>query len=127
MPDNRTAMLVELCRVLYGFNLDTDNAWNNNGAVCQPGKFQGEPIETLYFWDQYLQGSGEAIGDWTVFPVDPTEQQVFALDKATRYFAVRETSDGFVIRAEMTEAEYTQICDEADAAGDEFAENNATD
>lgn len=111
MSDNRTALLVELCRIMRDYELDVDNAWTNHGTVASPGKFEGEPIETLYYHSRSLNGMGEPIGDWDVFEVDDTERQIFGLAPTTTHMAIREDSQGFTLHTEMTREEYQQVVD----------------
>lgn len=111
MSDNRMTLLIELCRILRDYGLNTDNAWTDGGRVALPGKLEGEPIETLYYYSATLNGMGEDVGDWSVHGVDATERQVFGFAPETAYIAIREDGNGFVHRAEMTEREYAAWCD----------------
>lgn len=122
MSDNRTALLCEVCRIMRDYGLDVDAAWTDQGTVAHPGKFECEPIETLYYHSAMLNGAGEHVGDWSVHTVDDTERQIFGLDADTAYVGIREDNSGFVIHAEMTEAKYQQILNEAqeDDTGEDF-------
>lgn len=82
-----------------------------DGYVTTPGKFEGEPIEAIYFYELALDGGADEMlydGDTPidVFHVDDDDRLVWGLDDATRYVAVWETDQGFVEFAEWTEDEY---------------------
>ena len=48
--------------------------------VAGPGKFEGEPIETLFYFEQMLDGDGEWVGRW-VDPDDETDDEpMFSAD-----------------------------------------------
>ncbi len=52
------------------------NAAANNG----PGKFECEPAETFYFYDAYMNGGGEYIGDdCQAFEPTAEEREAFNL------------------------------------------------
>lgn len=88
-----------------------------DGCITQPGKFEGEPIHTVYFWGWLLQGEGDttyepcehdgqdvdcdcdAEADFTVFHVGAGDEEAFPVTlagAAGRDIAVREDSQGFV-------------------------------
>lgn len=115
MSDNRTALLVEMCRIMRDYGLDVDNAWDDKGRVAMPGKFQGEPVETLWFHSEWVNGNGEMLGEWAVMTVDETERQIFGFGPATTHVGIREDDTGFVFRCELTRQEYNQACDAAQA------------
>jgi hypothetical protein len=70
----------------------------------QPGRFEGEPPETVYFWEAVLNGDGDGLDDSTVFRVNALEAYAFELARGD-YYVVRERSDGFVVGESMTAAD----------------------
>ena len=81
------------------------------GHVRNPGKFEGESIATLYYYDAYLNG-GEV-----VFEVSDEEKQAFDIESSFVYLA--ESNDRFV------SLEFYDTRDEAeerDAEGGDYLE-----
>ena len=67
-----------------------------------PGKFEAEPPETKYFYEQMLNGDGEELyhpdnEDYmaTVFHITSEESDAFGLADS-RIFMLREDTQGFV-------------------------------
>lgn len=77
-----------------------------------PGRFEGEPWYTPYFWDQVLDGLGdeplyegdEVRADFLVVTED--EREAFGLDATTVYVALVYSSNGFISLEEFTAAEH---------------------
>jgi hypothetical protein len=61
--------------------------FSRNGIVTSPGKFEGETIATLYYYDAFLNS------DDTVFEVSDEEKSAFGIDSPFVYLA--ESNDGF--------------------------------
>lgn len=60
-----------------------------------PGKFQGEPPETVYYYYLMMDGESDYAGiGWDAFRVTPEEAQTF--DIKGPFFAIEETDQGFV-------------------------------
>lgn len=80
--------------------------FNRHGIVTSPGKFEGESIATLYYYDCFLNG-----GD-TIFDVSQEESDAF--DIQSKFVYLQESNDGFVSlvcfdfqeQAEAYQAEY---------------------
>jgi hypothetical protein len=62
--------------------------FTRQGIVTSPGKFEGESIATLYYYDAYMNG-GEV-----VFEVSAEEKQAFDIE--TPFVYLKESNDGFV-------------------------------
>jgi hypothetical protein len=61
----------------------------NHSAITNPGKFEGEGIATLYYYDCYLNG-GEG-----VFQVTDEERKEFKLSPTDKWVYLAESNDGF--------------------------------
>jgi hypothetical protein len=78
-----------------------------------PGKFEGEPPETAYFYDQWANGDGEdhcptatdnETGTmYTVFKVDAEESEAFDLPVGA-YVVLWEDPQGFVMTHVINES-----------------------
>ena len=86
------------------------------GRMCySPGKFESEPMETLYFYNEMLDGGGEIIEDpmteqiYTVFEITDDERKFFDFKENIRYFAISESDQGFAYGSALTEGDYTEI------------------
>jgi len=68
----------------------------------QPGKFEGEPAYTLYFWNYYLNGGSddEMEGDTLVsrFKVTKADKWLFPELRLGQVIRLYESNDGFVCR-----------------------------
>lgn len=73
-----------------------DHEWNPSGRVSSPGKFLGEPLETLYFYDAFLNGDGRGNEEATFFDLTEIEKQVFVAPPGATSYMVLETNEGFV-------------------------------
>ena len=70
-----------------------------------PGKFEAEPPETRYFYEQMLNGDGDdlymdtdnedPIYHATIFHITPEESDAFGLADS-RIYMIREDNQGFV-------------------------------
>ncbi len=68
-----------------------------------PGKFEGEGVETAYFYLCIMEGDGEDLysdefggGCSTLIDVEPAEILALGLDADITHFLVEEDSQGFV-------------------------------
>ena len=68
----------------YGYN------FSRSGIVKSPGKFEGESIATLYYYDCMLNGGG------TIFEVSAEEQKAFDIGPAYTNVYLYESEYGFV-------------------------------
>lgn len=84
------------------------------GYVDSPGKFEGEPIEVLYFHDLVMNGaSDETLYDGEtpidVFFVDEEDRVLWDLDPEVYAVAVWESDQGFVYHRELDKEHYAQL------------------
>lgn len=61
-----------------------------NGIIKDLGKFQGETIATLFYYDCYLNG-GE-----TIFETSAEERKTFGLSERDKFVYLDESNDGYV-------------------------------
>lgn len=65
--------------------------------VRGPGKFEGEARYVPYFWEVFLCGGGEDVGQGVIrVEVTPEDRQLFPELKGRRSVRMIETNDGFV-------------------------------
>lgn len=64
--------------------------FNRHGVCTSPGKFQGEFIATIYYYDMYLNGVG------TIMEVSDDEREAFGLGENENFVYLYESNDGFV-------------------------------
>ena len=79
--------------------------------VKGPGKFEGEPAETTYYWDRMLEGDGDSVARWSdddpdgecepvfdgeLFEVDCEESEAFDLPIGS-YVVLWTDSQGFTM------------------------------
>jgi hypothetical protein len=69
----------------------------SDGIIRSPGKFEGEPLYTPYFWSLMLDGGGdEEDGDDVIFQITDEDRRLYPeLGSITR-LALREDENGFV-------------------------------
>ena len=72
-----------------------------------PGKFEAEPMETLYFYQSMMNGGGN-VHVFTVFELTDDEKEFF--DLKTPFFAISESDQGFVYGSELSMTEYEELC-----------------
>lgn len=72
----------------YGYTVSAAN------TVLSPGKFEGEHVSTLYFWDCYMNGDGQSEGDLIVFDLSESERE--HLDLPCNEYRMRVSDNGFV-------------------------------
>ena len=74
------------------------------GNIQNPGKFEGEPLYTVYFWDLVMDGCGDTHWDADleikVFTVTPEELVMFPELEGITTIAVYESEVGFVFLIE---------------------------
>ena len=74
------------------------------------GRLEGEPPETAYYWEAYMNGDGE----WLEFNDDATPYSVFdvsfeeamAFDIGAPYFIMWVSESGFVYGVPFSQQEY---------------------
>lgn len=83
----------------------------HTGHIVSLGKFQGQPVEALYWYDAMMNGDGEMIQEYTVFEADADEQQFFGMPKDERFVFLYESNDGFVSISHADIEEYNRFAD----------------
>lgn len=84
---------------------------NEFGVITTAGKFEGESIATVYFYNEYLNG-GE-----TVFEVTESERELLNVDSEYSFVYLAESESGFVslewyrTQAEAEQAESESLID----------------
>ena len=69
-----------------------------NNIIKSPGKFEGEPVYTVYYWDLYLDGGyDELTEDYILYELN--EDDYFLFTELTDYskLYLYELDNGFVI------------------------------
>ena len=61
-----------------------------DGIIQNPGKFEGEPIHTLYFYNCMLDGCGDS------FLLEPEDHELFDIPTIYNWVTVFEDNNGFV-------------------------------
>ena len=73
------------------YNVDSD------GIIRSPGKFEGEPLYTPYFWFMALDGGGdEEDGNAILFTIEEEDRDQFPELGTIKKIAVEEDENGFV-------------------------------
>ena len=72
----------------YGYTVSAAN------TILSPGKFEGEHVSTLYFWDCYMNGDGQSEGDLIIFDLSESERE--HLDLPRNEYRMRVDDNGFV-------------------------------
>lgn len=73
----------------YGYTVSAAN------TIVSPGKFEGEHVSTLYFWDCYMNGDGDLVNDdLIVFDLSESERE--HLNNPTNEYRLRVDDNGFV-------------------------------
>lgn len=96
--------------------------------IKSPGKFEGEQIATVYFWDQMMDGAQddtmELDGDtYDVFSVSEEEREGFHLFVDTEFYCLQHSVYGFVYGQELTAEELRSFVRQAERQ----AETNSAD
>jgi len=79
---------------------------NSHNVIAELGKFEHEPIETLYYYDAMLNGDGEDLGDMVKFEVSEKEKIRFTVEE--KYFYLEVSDEGFV-SGEFSDKDYEAI------------------
>lgn len=78
--------------------LAKDFSVDKDGEIDSPGKFEGEPMEALYWYERLNEGDGELQddGSW-MLEVSPEEAEAFHIASGSKDTAVycSETDNGF--------------------------------
>ena len=61
-----------------------------NGIIQSPGKFEGEPIHTLYFYNCMMNGCGDS------FLLESEDYKLFDIPEYFHWVTVYEDNNGFV-------------------------------
>ena len=100
---------------------DVDDA----GRITSPGKFEGEMLYAVYYWEWMLNGDGENMEDddgteYTVFDVAPEDRVLFPeIPNSIYKVALFEDSQGFVYLTDNACPMFTRL------GTDEDRENRA--
>lgn len=108
-------MNAELIAKLVPAELRNGYTFNRYGIVTSPGKFEGETIATLYYYDAFLNGEG------AVFEVTEEERKAFDISEETKFVYLHESNDGFVsleYHDTREEAEESQLVDDCNFGED---------
>jgi hypothetical protein len=81
--ENCTMDKNELAKLAKGYT------WRD-GIIVSCGKFEGETLATLYYYDAYLNGNS------TVMEVSKEEREALGLHESDQWVYVAESNDGFV-------------------------------
>lgn len=81
------------------------------GYCEQPGKFEGEPIFAIYYWEMTQNGLADDTLDFGATPVSiyfltNEDRACWDLPASTHVVAVWESETGFLMHTEWTDAEY---------------------
>lgn len=110
--------------------------WTSHGTIANPGKFEGETIAALYYYDCSMNGSGEDVSDYSVdgdicgpneqlFDVDSAEREALNLSAGTFAVLLSESDQGFVSLTELTLKEYQDLRGAIDARDTEREQDEA--
>jgi len=99
-------MDAKLIEKLVSEEIRSSYNFTRQGIVTSPGKFEGESIATLYYYDCMLNGVG------CIFDVSTEESQAFSIDK--KYVLLLESTSGFV------SLEYFDFQEDAEKAESEY-------
>lgn len=73
----------------HGYTISAAN------TILSPGKFEGEHVSTLYFWDSYMNGDGELVGD-DLIEFELLEHERENLGLPENVYRLRCDDNGFV-------------------------------
>jgi len=65
-------------------------------TVDTPGRFEGETAATAYYYEAFLSGDGEWVGDFSLFTVTHEEMLAFGLAETEVFFLLRQDGNGFI-------------------------------
>lgn len=80
---------------------------NAHGCIATPGKFEGQPVEVLYFHRAWMLGDVGVFSDdeCNVYVIDEWERDVLGLDCFAETFAVLQFGQDGAIGLEYTDAD----------------------
>ena len=92
-----------------------------------PGKFEGDPLAALYYYDLSMNGAAdETLYDGEtpidVFTVDAEDRAVWGFAPATTRVAWNEGDTGFVYFSELTEETYAELVADCSDRDDDDSE-----
>jgi hypothetical protein len=83
-----------------------------DGVITSPGKFEGEPVEVLYYYHLMLEGASSDEGEgWAAFEVTPEEAEEFDLSPDAEVAVLTEDESGFVSLAYTTQEDFERFRD----------------
>jgi hypothetical protein len=67
------------------------------GIIKDPGKFEGEPACTPYYWSLFMDGFGDEEPDGTVkFDIEPIDCMLFEEVRGLDAVYLQQSNDGFI-------------------------------
>lgn len=82
------------------------------GIIQNPGKFEGESVATLYYYDAYLNGDG------SIMEISQDERNAFEIGPAYTHVYLYESEQGFAHLYFCTSLEQAEQMDSEDSDGD---------
>lgn len=76
-----------------------------NGVIQNPGKFEGESIAALWFYEGMLNGDCDS----DCIAITRDEGALFGIEDSIKYVKVNESESGFVSLEYLTEEEYYSL------------------
>lgn len=102
---------------------------DNGHVITDKGKFEGEPVEILYFYDFIGNGfstdtgyDGETVA-WDSFEIAVEEKEAFELDSKIAWVIIWNSEQGFQHLQYLTDEKYQKVVEIYEKAADEDAEN----
>jgi hypothetical protein len=82
--------------------------WEQAVKDSTPGRFEGEPPETAYYYDMAMNGDGESFllddKEYSIFDVTEEEKNTFQIKN--KYFVVYSSDQGFICGQEWSQEDY---------------------
>jgi hypothetical protein len=94
-----------------------------DGFISSPGKFEGEPVEVLYYYHLMEEGDSSDDGEgWAAFEVTPEEAEEFDLSPDEEVAVLTEDESGSVSLAYTTQENFEKFRDSQEEFGqDDFS------
>lgn len=108
---------LELLKKIVPAEILNDNEFDSHFNVKGPGKFEGESVIALYYYDCFLNG-----GD-TIFEISDDERAAFGIGSGYTHVYLYESEQGFVhpyFCTSQTEAEAMESSDDEEESESEY-------
>ena len=92
---------------MIDLNLLRDGYKLKNGIIQNPGKFEGETVAALYYYDLYMDGCD------TIFEILPEEREAFKVGEALTHVYIDESEHGFVTLKWFTSEREAELYEKA--------------